>query len=250
MAVLENREYDLELASLKGDLARLEHDLTGYELNRNVHLDSERLITETQLEIESVKEQIDLKALQAAPLIVKAPRSGVVIAAPNVPHPPLIGHQLRSWSGVPLDTKNLGALFEPNTVLCSVGDEAQYEASIVLDQSDVKLVKHGQPVKFCFEQHRNQVVPGEVLFTSYDELETVPRELSQSNGGPIAVKPTAEGERPLLKSFEVYATVGSNSSNESLQLGDGFYGRAKINVGTASLGAMFVRYLRNLVNFR
>ena len=250
LAVLENREYDIELASLKGQLARLEHDLTGYELNRNLFLDSERLITETQLKIQSVKEQIALKALQAAPLVIKAPRSGVVIAAPNVPRPPMIGNQLRSWSGVPLDPKNLGALFEPNTVMCTVADDAHYEASIVLDQSDVKLIKQGQPVKFCIEQHRNQIVPGEVLFTSYDELETVPRELSQSNGGPIAIKPTADGERPLLKSFEVYATVDSNSSDESTQLGDGFYGRAKIKVGNASLGEMLVRYVRNIVNFR
>ena len=250
LAVLENREYDLELASLKGQLARLEHDLTGYELNRNIHIDSERLITDTQLEIEATKERIDLKVLQAEPLVVKAPRSGVVVAAPNAPQPALIGNQLRTWSGTPLDPNNLGALFQPNTVVCMVADDDRYEASIVLDQSDVKLVKQGQLAKFCVEQFRNQTFPGEVLFTSSDELETVPRELSQANGGPIAVKPAADGgERPLLKSFEAYATVNPDSI-ESLQLGDGFQGRAKIKVGTASLGEMLVRYVRNLINFR
>ena len=250
LAVLENREYDLEVASLKGKLARLEHDLNGFELNRNLHLDSERLITETQLEIGQVKEQIDLKTLQAAPLVIKAPRSGVVIAAPNMPRPPLIGNQLRTWSGVPLDSKNLGALFQPNTVVCTVADDARYEASIALDQSDVALIKEGQPVKFCIEQHRDQIAHGEILFTSREELETVPRELSQSNGGPIAIKPSADGEQPLMKLFEVYATVDSNPSNDELHLGEGFYGSAKIKVGNASLGEMLVRYVRNLVNFR
>ena len=250
LAVLENREYELELASLKGDLARLEQDLTGYELDRNLYLNSERLITETQLKIKSVKEQIDLKTLQASPLIIRAPRSGVVVAAPNEPDRQVTGNELKSWSGVPLDSKNLGALFQPNTVVCTVADEASYEASIVLDQSDVKLVKQGQTVKFCIEQDRDQIVPGEVLFTSFDELESVPRELSQSNGGPIAVKPSVDGERPLLKSFEVYAAVAPSVPSELLALGDGFYGRAKIKVGTASLGQMLVRYTRNLVNFR
>lgn len=251
LAILENREYDLELATLKGELARLEHDLTGYELNRNLHLDSERLITQAQLEIELINEQIELKKLQAAPLILKAPRSGVVAAAPNVPQAPIVGHQLSEWSGVPLDEKNLGALFEPNTVLCMVADEDRYEAIVILDQSDVQLVKPQQPTKFCMEQYRDQVLQGHVLYSSHDELEIVPRELSQTNGGPIAIKPIAAGgEKPLLKSFEVYATIDLKPLGTSVQLGDGFCGSAKINVGTASLGEMAVRYVRNLINFR
>jgi len=250
LAVLENREFDLELAQLEGELSRLEHDLTGYELNRNLHLDSERLITETQLKIESVKEQIHLKTLQAAPLTLKAPRTGVVTAAPNMPKPQLTGHQLGGWSGLPLDEKNLGALFEPNTVFCMVADNQSHEAIIVLDQSDVNLVKPGQTAKFCIDQYRNRIIQGAVSFTSHDELVMVPRELSQTNGGPIAIKPSADGERPLMTSFEVYSTINSEQFDGAVLLGDGFCGSAKINVGTASLGEMAVRYFRNLINFR
>lgn len=250
LAILENRDFELELAQLKGELARLEHDLTGYELNRNLHLDSERLITETQFKIESTEEQITLKTLQASPLVLKAPRTGVVVVAPNTPQPPLIGHQLRNWSGLPLEEKNLGAFFQPNTVLCMIADDNQYEAIIVLDQSDVNLIETGQAAKFCVDQYRDQVFSGEVSVASHDELTVVPRELSQTNGGPIAIKTTADGERPLLTSFAVYATVDLSSLENSIQLGDGFCGSAKIHVGTASLGAMGIRYLRNLINFR
>ena len=113
------------------------------------------------------------------------------------------------------------------------------------------MIEPGQPAKFCIEQYRDQIVTGEVLFASHDELEMVPRELSQSNGGPVAIKQTAEGgERPLLKSFEVYATVQSKLPSAAPLMGDGFYGNAKIKVGHASLGKMLVRYVRNLVNFR
>ena len=250
LAVLENPEYDLELATLEGQLARLKHDLTGYELNRSLHLDSQRLITEARLEIELVKEKIELKTLQAAPLTLRAPRSGVVTAAPNVPLLPLAGNQLRGWSGVPLDKKNLGALFEPNTVLCSVADEAKYEAIVILDQSDVKLIKPQQPAKLCIDQYRDLVLQGYVLSSSRDELEVVPRELSQANGGPITIKPEAGEGKPLLKSFEVYLTIDSTKLSDSVQLGDGFCGSTKIKVGTASLGEMAIRYFRNLINFR
>ena len=79
----------------------------------------------------------------------------------------------------------------------------------------------------------------------------MPRELSQANGGPVAIKPEAGGEgKPLLKSFEVYLTIDSTELNDSVLLGDGFCGSTKINVGTASLGEMAIRYVRNLINFR
>ena len=123
--------------------------------------------------------------------------------------------------------------------------------SVILDQSDVKLIKPQQPAKICIEQYRDQVLHGQVLYSSHDELEMVPRELAQTNGGPIAIKPEAGGEgKPLLKSFEVYLTIDSTKLSDSVQLGDGFCGSTKINVGTASLGEMAIRYFRNLINFR
>lgn len=250
LAVLENPEFDLELASLKGRIARLEHDLTGYELNRSLHLDSSRLITETRLAIEASKEQLELKNLQAAPLVLKAPRAGVVVSAPNVPTEPDVGYALKSWSGNPLAPKNIGAFFQPNTMLCMIADEEGYEAIIVMNQADINLIAPGQPAKFCVEQIRDRIFNGEISSSSRDELEVVPRELSQSNGGPIAVTPKpGGGEEPLLKSFEVHASITAESDDVA-QLGDGFTGSAKINVGNSTVGKMALRYFRNLINFR
>ena len=131
-----------------------------------------------------------------------------------------------------------------------VADEAEYEAIVILDQSDVKLIKPQQPAKLCIDQYRDLVLQGYVLSSSRDELEVVPRELSQANGGPITIKPEAGEGKPLLKSFEVYLTIDSTKLSDSVQLGDGFCGNTKIKVGTASLGEMAIRYFRNLINFR
>jgi len=119
-----------------------------------------------------------------------------------------------------------------------------------MNQADINLIEPGQPTKFCVEQIRDRVFTGEISDSSRDELENVPRELSQSNGGPIAVAPIpGGGEKPLLKSFEVYATISAEST-DSLQLGDGFTGSAKTDVGDSTLGMLTLRYLRNLINFR
>ena len=50
-----------------------------------------------------------------------------------------------------------------------VADEGKYEAIVILDQSDVKLVEPQQPAKFCIDQYRNQVLYGQVLYSSHDE---------------------------------------------------------------------------------
>ena len=251
LAVLENREFDLELAALHGEAAKLRLDLTGYELNRNLHLDSERLITETRTALQSVDEQISLKELQVAPLTLKANRDGIVVAPPNQVRQPSSGRDLQSWSGSPLSQENIGAFLAPNTVVCIVADPTDFEAIVVLDQMDIKLLRPKQPVKYCVEQFRDTMLSGEVSYVSQDELSLVPRELSQSNGGPIAVKPTAEGERPVLKLFEAFATIDPKQAKEQkVKLARGFFGSAKVHVGHATLGEMGVRYLRNLINFR
>ncbi|MEL7498505.1 MAG: HlyD family efflux transporter periplasmic adaptor subunit [Planctomycetota bacterium] len=252
IAVLSNRNTQLELLALQGELAKLESDLIGFEVNRSRNLDSERLIAETKVEIRNVASKIEIKNQQLAPLTLRADRDGVVILPPNVPREPVKSNELRRWSGVPLDPRNVGAFLDRNTLVCMIADPDEFEAIVVIDQSDVQLVKPEQPVKMLLEQSRSRLVSGSVVSVAQDELSTVPRELSQTNGGPVAVKPSADGqETPVLKLFEVYAKFDMAKLKESdVTLASGFYGEAKIHVGQASLGSMTMRYLRNLINFR
>ena len=245
---LENNDLELSLLAMEGELARLKTDLAGYELNRNVQLDSERLIVETRVMIDELNRQIEIKKSQREQLVLRAERDGVVIPPPNRVTMGGNSDELETWSGTPLDHASQGAWLERDTLVCMVAAENEFEAIVVVDQSDLRLIEEGQSVKMVLEQQRDAVVRAQVRFVSRDQLTAVPRELSQSNGGPIAVQPTATGgESPLLKLYEVRAAIDEPAN---VPLRSGFRGIVKIEVAPASLGQMTVRGLRNLLNFR
>jgi len=251
IVVLQNLDLELELLRLEGDLATATSDLVGFELNRNQLIDSERHIAELKVKIRNLSAVIELKKQEVGRLTLRADREGVVILAENVPRKSDDSVELPYWNGTPLDPENLGALLEPNTIVCMVGQPGRYEASVVVDQADVQLVAVDQPVSLMLEQAVGNRFNGKVVEISQDEMTLIPRELSQTNGGPIAVKPSPDGgERPLLKSYEVFAVLADSDATTGRSLGSGFHGKAKIHAGYSSLGSMSARYLRNLINFR
>ena len=252
LAVLENQDFEFELSQLEGELAKLKNELSGYRLDRSGFLDSERKIVETEVAINEKKNEIELKRQQAEPLTLKATRNGVVIPPPNVVDRGATEQQLKRWSGTPLDPANENAFLDRNTLFCMVAEPEQFEAIIVVDQSDVSLLSAEQAGKLILEQYRDVTLEFEVSYVSKDEMSNVARELSQTNGGPIAVKPSPDGsEKSVLKMFEVHANfAGDELSKKDIQLSTGYYGVAKIQVGKASLGTMCLRYFRNLINFR
>lgn len=251
IAVLMNLDLELEMLQLEGDLATANSDLVGFELNRNQLIDSERYIAELRVKIRNLRSVIDLNQQELERLTLRADRDGIVILAENVPQKANDSMELQHWSGTPLDPENLGALLEPNTIVCMVAQQGRYEASVVVDQADVQLVAADQAVSIMLEQSAGKRFTGKVVEISQDEITLIPRELSQTNGGPIAVKPSPDGgERPLLKSYEIYADLPPVDATANQNLGAGFHGKAKIHAGYSALGSMAARYLRNLINFR
>ena len=170
----------------------------------------------------------------------------------NVPKTYMPKTELERWTGSPLDPENRFAFLDQNTLYCVVGDEEKFETIIVVDQSDVKLIESSQQAQLVLEQYRDRVLTCSVSYVSKNELTNLARELSQTNGGPIAVKPSPMGgEQPVLNLFEVHAVISADEIKDNkIALASGYYGVAKIRVGQASLGYRALHYLRNLINFR
>lgn len=252
IAVLKNDELELELEQLQGNLARLNTELTGYQLTSYIRPDAADRIAETETKIRSTEKQIEVKQRQKQQLVIRAKRSGELFSPQNFPLRSQPETELATWSGTPLDTKNLGTYLEQNTLLGIVGEPGEMEAIFVVDQSDVKLLKQGQQVVVLCHQFRTDFLQTTISFVAQDELTVVPRELSQTNGGPIAVKPDASGlEKPMLKYYEAHAKFdASELEGRQVRLLPGMRGRAKIRVGSASLGSRLFRYLSTVVNFR
>lgn len=248
IAVLTNKELEVELEELQGQLARLRSDRTAFEFISSVQVDSARKIAETVAQIHSVQRQIEVKQQQLAQLSVIATRDGVLFAPPNIPVQPNEETQLPAWSDTPLDPQNFGAYLEANTLLGMIGQPDQMEAILIIDQSDIQLVQPGQKVVALLNQDRTRYLDAQISRVAQDELLNVPRELSQTNHGPIAVKPTASGaEQPLLKCYEAYAAFAPEMlAGKQAQLVPGMSGHAKIRVGDTTLFARFCRAVRKV----
>lgn len=249
LARLRNDNLTIELLQLEGEAARLEADLYAYQLNSAVLPFASRKISETQAEIEKVRRQILIKTEQIDQLVLRADRDGFVICPPNTVTSNVSHLRLAKWSGTPLEPNNLSAfLGENQNPFCYIGDPNSMKAMMIVDQSDIKFVKPGQPVQLVLNQYRDVRLRGNVSEVSGDELKHVPRELSKSNQGPVAVNTQLDGtEPPLITSFQ--ATVPLDNIEE-VDLAPGYYGRAKIKVGQASLGWRLYRYVQTVVNFR
>lgn len=252
LAILKNELLEIELKELEVQAARLRSDLSGYELNSNIHLETASKISETQAQLVTVEDQISIQKQKIDGLVVRAERSGTLFMPVNHPGQPVVEPELPGWTGTPLDPNNRNAYLEANTMFGTIGLPDEMEAIFVVDQSDIKLVAAGQDVIAQCQAYGDKLLRTKISFVSQDELTNVPKELSQTNGGPVAVKPDASGnEKPVLKQYEARAQFNPGQLQElDLQLLPGMRGQAKIRVGKASLGTRLRRYLSTIINFR
>ncbi len=58
----------------------------------------------------------------------------------------------------PAGCKELGSVLAANTLICQVGEANDYEAVVLVDQSQIKLVQPKQHVKLLIEQSFEPII--------------------------------------------------------------------------------------------
>ena len=248
LAELENNDLQMNVVNLTGQLAKLKSMLALYQVSRKQLPDAGHMPSEIESTIRATERELSIRQKQLAMLTLVADRDGHIIPAPNRPAPPDDNMTLVSWTGTPLDRENRGAWLGRDTLCCYVGDPKKLKVELVVDQSDIKFLQVDQTVELVCQQYRNRMISGTLTGVSRDELSQVPRELSQSNGGTVAVTASPDGtEQPLIKSYLANASL---NDVDSLTLLPGFHGEARIHVGSASLGSRLWRQIMTTVRFR
>ena len=244
--------------------------LTNEDLQREV-VELEGQLVETQAEIDSLKEQRvhDSKiGLQVKPaqermatigtllqekreklnrLHVTSPIEGIVIPPPMKTQERNPPGQLPSWSGSPFDRKNSGAHFAESDLVCLIGDPQQVEAVLVVDQSDIDLIKITNRVRIKLDAYPSHTFVTEVAKIANDNMETSPLSLSIQGGGELDTRTDSTGQhRPLTPTYQV-RTAALNQDGLSLQMG--MRGRGKVAVAWQSLGRRVFRYLSHTFHF-
>lgn len=250
LARLGNLDLELEIERLHGEREASEAQLKTYQTLQHYDSNAGLQIEVVRQRLEALTEQLEQKLRDAKRLELYAPRSGTVIPPPY--RADKSGDDqvnLASWSGWPMDTRNLGATFSPanqDNLFCQIGDPNEWGAVLVIGQRDMDLVRPGQEARLMFNESAYHVFVSKVESVADDEMETVSPRLASTSGGSVPAQHDEGGAvKPLTTSYQAEVEL-----DNSLGLfRNGLTGTARIKTEPRTLASRMWRYITRTFNF-
>jgi putative peptide zinc metalloprotease protein len=194
------------------------------------HTDDQALLelAQTQEALASLDRQIARLQVDLGRLTIRAPAAGFIVPPPARARPPQPQMQLASWTGRPLEPRNVGAYLETSTLVCRIAQRGQLEAILAIDQEELDFVREGQPVDLLLESQSGQSLPGRIDRIAEENMQVSPNRLAAHSGGGLATRPDAEGiERPLSVVYQASVPLDDATG----QIAIGATGLARIRAG-------------------
>jgi putative peptide zinc metalloprotease protein len=258
LALLENVELTLNLVQLEGELRELVAKKKVLEKQQRFDETAGMSINELEEQEQALTEVIKERKRELDNLVVRAPIAGTVLPVVDKPDREPPDGQLPGWSGGALHRKNLGAFLSASDRICQIGDPKKLVAEIIVDQSNVELVRAaflerardhlpGVPVVLMLDSLPGRSFETEIEQIVLAELKETPLGLStQAGGGVDSVADPATGvTRPLSTSYPAIAKLPDVGAE--LQLG--MRGKAKLYTGWQPLGRRLYRFLTRTFHF-
>jgi putative peptide zinc metalloprotease protein len=250
LARLENIDLEIAIAQLRGQQNAARAQLNSLNQLRFRDESASLQLDVVSKRLESVSEQLEQKLKDLKRLELVAPAAGSVIPPPNRrEHTSDARLELASWSGSPLDPRNLGATLVPDgseNLFCMIGDPDRWDAVLVVNQRDLDWVAEGQEVRLMFEESPYHVFISKIQYLATRELDALSPQLASTSGGPVPAQTNPDGRvQPLSTSYQAVVEL-----DNSLGLfRNGLIGQARIKTKPQTLGHRFWRYLSRTFNF-
>ena len=235
IARLESIDLDISIARLEGEIKGYETEIRSLEHLAFTDKDASTQLAQVRKSLESAQEQLGNQKKDAARLVLRAPRDGVVMSPDYRTEQTRDPKQLSSWKGTPFDERNLGAMITQGERFCRVGDPLSLEARLAVPQSDIDLVTEGQRVRMMLNQSTDLTYVGTIESISRDEMQQTPPRLSSLTGGVLATETDRSGQpKPLETHFEAVVPLATyqNLPAEALRAHErmrvGLVGEARI----------------------
>jgi multidrug efflux pump subunit AcrA (membrane-fusion protein) len=196
-------------------------------------------------ELARARQQLDQRRQDHRRLHLRAPVAGVVFPPAEVPETVSRRRELGTWTRTPLDPRNIGCWLEAGTIFCIVGQAHEFEALLVIPQSDVDLVAAGQPVRLQIDELPGRILEGRVVEVAAVNLDAIPPELVGSRDTAV-VRDRSGAVKPAETSYQARVTVAARDLPASLRA----RGHAKVRVGAVPLGEQLYRLFRQTFHFR
>jgi putative peptide zinc metalloprotease protein len=245
VAHLENLELDLELTKLEGDRDREALHIKNLRGQQGSDPAAAAQIPTAEEALADLETRLAEQRRDRDRLTLSAPRDGTVFPPHRQSRPTPAG-ELATWTETPLDPRNRGAYLETGTIVCLVGDPQRLEATLLIDQSDVDLVRVGQKVQIRFDETPGRKLDGTVASIGELDLKVAPNELVVAGDLPSRIDESGN-PRPISATYQARVEL---SPSDDFALRSGAIGRAKISVESASLARRLIRYLSQTLQSR
>lgn len=250
LARLSNVDLVLEIEQLRGEREASQAQLKNYETLQFHDPQAGLQVDVERQHLESLDKQLNQKLRDAKRLELYAARSGTIIPPPYR-EDRSTGQEveLASWSGWPMDKRNLGATFSParqDNLFCMIGDPDEWDAVLVINQRDMDLVREGQEVRLMFNESAYHVFVSKLESVADDEMEAVSPRLASTSGGSVPAQHDQGGSvKPLATSYQAEVRL-----DNSLGLfRNGLTGTARIKTEPRTLASRMWRYIKRTFNF-
>jgi putative peptide zinc metalloprotease protein len=261
LAQLSNVELELKIAELKDKCDFYAKHLESLDRQKIVEaqrqqspsrqMDPTGETRPTEEALKSAKEQLDEKRRDYEKLQLVALRAGTVMPPHAKQKREDPDGQLPSWSGSPLEPENLGAFLPISTLFCQIGEPQQMEAILVIDQSDIEMVRPNQKVDVKLDELPGRIFTGRITEIAPEALRVAPNALSNKYKGELPTKtdPTNGVEHPISTSYQ--ARVPLDEPKDLLPLLRlGLTGQAKIYADPQTCAARLWRFIGRTFNFK
>ncbi len=247
LARLQSIDVAMEIVRLEGERNQYKVQLKNLRRGRLQNTGEGLEISQIEESLQAVEDQLQQKKLDQERLNLHAPIAGTVLPPPWREKKPGPEGQLPSWSGTPLQERNLGAPLDEGAVFCLIGNPNKMEAILYIDQGDIDFVKKGQDVEIKLDELPFDVYEGTIAEIAPSESKFLPKQITTKSGGELATTTDESGvEKPMSTSYQ--ARVLIDDPDDLMRLG--LRGRAKIHTARQTLGQRIWRGLNQLLNFK
>lgn len=248
IARLENVELDVRLAELRGEENVAQERLR--TLERLIHHDRATAAGQQPAQHRLIVSLADSRSKaedEVERLTIRAKRDGMILPPPRKEPEPGDDGRLPSWTGSPLDEENIGAFLGQDDLICLIGDPADLEAVLVIDQGDIQLVAEEMEVELKFDAARMETFDGVLQEISQSKLQATPMSLASQAGGDLQTEIDPATGQPRPRSISYQGRVPLDVATLPVRIG--YRGSAKVHTHPRSLGWRLWRVITQTFNF-
>lgn len=213
-------------------------------------------IYEAKAEMRKLRASMDELMRLLAARVIRAPKSGVVIASDRVPEPKrdtVDRTSLARWHGTVLDPENQGAFVEPGAELLKIAPSSQLQAVAYIDQTDREDLPEYSNVELKLDHLPGISYVAPVTLVSRKDEQMAPPQLTTKYGGPLATRPDDQGGETLTRAayqaiVEMHF-IHENSKQDDQLIKPGMRGQMRFLVDDRTVYEWLKRYVYETFRF-